>query len=54
MVFQLLHHPPKLDYLNLSLADIEGLDEELAIKLRERLQAVREKTIAAYKNVGRR
>lgn len=47
MLFRLLHHPPRLDYLNLTLADIEGMEEELAIKLLEKLDVARESTIDA-------
>jgi hypothetical protein len=49
MVFALLHHPPKLDVLNLTLQDINGMDEELAIKLWEKLEIARERTVEAYK-----
>lgn len=54
MLFALLHHPPKVDALNLTLADIEGMEEGLAIKLKERLEEARRKTYEAYKSVGRR
>lgn len=49
MVFGLLHQPPKVDSLNLSLADINGMEEGLAAQLWDRLIKARERTLDAYK-----
>jgi hypothetical protein len=45
MVFGLLHKPYELDSMNLSLQDIDELDEDLATALWDRLQKAREKTM---------
>ena len=54
MVFELLNRPPKLDSLNLTLRDIDGMEEGLAIKLVERLRKAREGTVEAYGKAGRK
>lgn len=48
MVFALLHRPPKLDYLGLTRADIDGLEEEEIEYLWSLLEEHREATIEAY------
>lgn len=45
MVFGLIHRPPRLDWLNMTLGDVDELDEGLAEALWDRLQKAREKTI---------
>lgn len=49
MVFGLLHHPPKLDALNLTYTDILEMEESTARMLWERLQAARERTVEAHR-----
>ena len=49
MVFGLLHHPPRLDALNLTFADVNDMEESTARMLWDRLQAARERTVEASK-----
>lgn len=44
---------PKTDYLNLTLADVNELDEGLAIKLFDKLTKAREETAEAYRKASR-
>lgn len=53
MVFALLHRPPELDSLNLSLSEIDEMEEHLAIRLYEKLQDAREVTVNAKRGRGR-
>lgn len=53
MVFSLIHRPPRLDWLNMTLSDVDELDEGLAEALWERLKEAREKTIDALRAEAR-
>ena len=45
ILFSFLHRPPNLDYLQLSLAEVNALEEDVARELLERLQEAREITV---------
>jgi hypothetical protein len=47
ILFEFLHRPPELDYLNLSLSDVENMDEDTAFGLLDKLQDRRKQTIEA-------
>jgi hypothetical protein len=54
VLFAFLHRPPELDFLELSLDDVENMDEDTAFGLLDKLREQQERTIDARKAAARK